>query len=187
MNGATAGLRGLAFYSTSLDGRVFHWTLGKSAMSFEVKQSPSLCMWNSGAGNAQRVLHPGHTIVMTVRLQISHVDSLILPALFEHKPCRLAAAAMQGQSCAEEACCINLQEFFSLQKPPRIAKAAKAPALEAFNVAPQPATPSYGTTCMDFHKVSMPVSAPRSHLSEHLCLSLLASESEPGPSGACKH
>ena len=63
------------------------------------------------------------------------------------------AAALQRQGCAEEACCITSQDFFSLQKPPRTVKAAKAPTLEALNMAPQTATSSYGATCMDFHKV----------------------------------
>ena len=102
---------------------------------------------------AQRVLPPSH--LMTVRPLTLHIDCPLLPAFDEDKPCRVMTAEYRGQSCAEEACCITLQEFFSLQKPPRSAKAAKAPTLEALNTAPHAATPSYGTTCMDFHKVCL--------------------------------
>ncbi len=42
LNGASAGLRGLMFYSTSADGHVYQWLLGKSAMTFQVYPSPSL-------------------------------------------------------------------------------------------------------------------------------------------------
>ncbi|CAL5224786.1 g7529 [Coccomyxa viridis] len=35
LNGASAGLRGLMFYSTSADGHVYQWLLGKSAMTFQ--------------------------------------------------------------------------------------------------------------------------------------------------------
>lgn len=45
VSGASAGLRGLVFYSASADGRVFHWTLGKSTMTCQVSACSSA--WHS--------------------------------------------------------------------------------------------------------------------------------------------
>ena len=113
VSGASAGLRGLVFYSASADGRVFHWTLGKSTMTCQVSAYSSA--WHSLDG---RMLHAAsdqaqHWLTQSSpecicsksssrtalkgKLGIESVQYLVCLAPSEH--CHIAALCRISMSC----------------------------------------------------------------------------------------